>query len=188
MPVMVDFWPRPPERSYPALILEKLRPGDIHTHVYARQFPVVDNSGNVEPYMFEARQRGIWFDLGHGAASFWYRNGARAIANGFAPDSISTDLHMGNISGTVFSMQDTMSKCLAMGMTLEDVIYRSTATPAQCNRTTRIGHAISGCRGRRCSPRPRKGKLLISRLRLYADRYRSTPDLQAHNSQWTNHL
>lgn len=138
MPVMVDFWPRP-ERPYPALILEKLRPGDIHTHVYARQFPVVDDNGNVQPYMFEARQRGIWFDLGHGAASFWYRNGARAIANGFAPDSISTDLHMGNISGTVFSMQDTMSKCLAMGMTLEDVIYRSTATPAQAIGRSELG-------------------------------------------------
>ena len=139
MPVMVDFWPRPPERSYPALILEKLRPGDIHTHVFARQFPVVDDGGNVEPYMFEARERGIWFDLGHGAASFWYKNGARAIANGFGPDSISTDLHMGNISGPVFSMQDTMSKCLAMGMTLEDVIYRSTVTPAQAIHRPELG-------------------------------------------------
>ena len=68
MPVMVDFWPRPPERSYPDLILKKLRPGDIHTHVFARQFPVIDADGLVEPYMHEARERGIWFDLGHGAA------------------------------------------------------------------------------------------------------------------------
>ena len=139
MPVMVDFWPRPPERSYPQLILEKLRPGDIHTHVYARQFPVVDDQGQVEPYMFEARERGIWFDLGHGAASFWYRNGARAIKNGFGPDSISTDLHMGNIMGPVFSMQDTMSKCMAMGMTLEDVIYRSTVTPAKAIHRPELG-------------------------------------------------
>ncbi len=139
MPVMVDFWPRPPERSYPQLILEKLRPGDIHTHVYARQFPVIDEAGKVEPYMFEARERGIWFDLGHGAASFWYRNGARAIKNGFGPDSISTDLHMGNIMGPVFSMQDTMSKCMAMGMTLEDVIYRSTVTPAKAIHRPELG-------------------------------------------------
>ena len=139
MPVMVDFWPRPPVRSYPELILEKLRPGDIHTHVYARQFPVIDDNGQVEPYMFEARERGIWFDLGHGAASFWYRNGARAIQNGFGPDSISTDLHMGNIAGPVFSMQDTMSKCMAMGMTLGDVIYRSTVTPAQAIHRPELG-------------------------------------------------
>jgi dihydroorotase len=144
MPVMIDFWPRPPVRSYPELILKKLRPGDIHTHVYARQFPVVNDSGQVEPYMFEARDRGIWFDLGHGAASFWYRNGARAIQNGFGPDSISTDLHMANIAGPVFSMQDTMSKCMAMGMTLEDVIYRSTVTPAQAIRRPELGTLTVG--------------------------------------------
>ena len=82
MPVMVDFWPRPPERPYPDLILKMLRPGDIHTHVFARQFPVIDEKGKVYPYMYEARERGVWFDLGHGSASFWFRNGARAIAEG----------------------------------------------------------------------------------------------------------
>ncbi len=144
MPVMVDFWPRPPERSYPDLILKKLRPGDIHTHVFARQFPVVDEDGNVEPYMQEARDRGIWFDLGHGAASFWYRNGAQAIAQGFVPDSISTDLHMGNIRGPVISMLDTMSKCLGMGMPLDEVIYRSTVTPAQAIHRSELGSLAVG--------------------------------------------
>jgi dihydroorotase len=139
MPVMVDFWPRPPERSYPDLLLKKLRPGDIHTHVFARQFPVIDDEGKVEPYMFEARERGIWFDVGHGAASFWYRNGARAIAGGFIPDSISTDLHMGNIRGPVISMLDTMSKCIGMGIPLPEVIYRSTVTPAQAIRRPELG-------------------------------------------------
>jgi len=139
MPVMVDFWPRPPERSYPDLILEKLRPGDIHTHVYARQFPVIDGAGKVESYMFEARDRGIWFDLGHGAGSFWFRNGARAFDDGFRPDSISTDLHMGNIRGPVFSMLDTMSKCLVMGMPLQEVIYRSTVTPAYVMQRKELG-------------------------------------------------
>ena len=130
MPVMVDFWPRPPERPYPELILKKLRPGDIHTHVFARQFPIVDDNGRVFKYMFEARERGVWFDLGHGAASFWFRNGARAIQDGFSPDSISTDLHMGNIHGSVISMLDTMSKCLVMGMPVPEVISKSTAMPA----------------------------------------------------------
>jgi len=144
MPVMVDFWPRPPDRPYPDLILEKMRPGDIHTHVFARQFPVIDENGRVEPYMHEARERGTWFDLGHGAGSFWFRNGARAIADGFVPDSISTDLHMGNIRGPVISMLDTMSKCLAMGMSLTDVIYRSTVTPAQAIRRTDLGTLSEG--------------------------------------------
>jgi dihydroorotase len=139
MPVMVDFWPRPPERSYSDLLLNKLRPGDIHTHVFARQFPVIDAEGNVEPYVHEARERGIWFDLGHGAASFWYRNGARAIAQGFIPNSISTDLHMGNIRGPVISMLDTMTKCIGMGISLPEVIYRSTVTPAKAIHRPELG-------------------------------------------------
>ncbi|MDA0746941.1 MAG: amidohydrolase/deacetylase family metallohydrolase [bacterium] len=139
MPVMVDFWPRPPERPYPDLILKKLRPKDIHTHVFARQFPVIDENGKVYPYMFEARERGVWFDLGHGAASFWFRNGARAFEQGFKPDSISTDLHMSNIHGCVISMLDTMSKCLVMGMPLQEVIYRSTVTPAQAIGRPQLG-------------------------------------------------
>jgi dihydroorotase len=139
MPVMVDFWPRPPQRSYPDLILKHLRRGDIHTHVFARQFPVLDNQDKVAEYMHQARARGIHFDLGHGAASFWWRNGVRAIAQGFPPDSISTDLHMGNIHGCVHSMLDTMSKCLSAGMPLPEVIYRSTVTPAKAIQRPALG-------------------------------------------------
>jgi dihydroorotase len=138
-PVMVDFWPRPPERPYPDLILEKLRPGDIHTHVYARQFPVVDEDGKVYGHLWRARERGVIFDLGHGAGSFWFRNALPALRDGFPPDSISTDLHMGNINGPVVSMLTTMSKYLSMGMPLREVIERSTVTPAR-----EIGHPELG--------------------------------------------
>jgi dihydroorotase len=131
MPVMVDFWPRPSERSYPDLILKKLRPGDIHTHVFAQQFPIVDGEGKVYDHMWQARKRGVIFDLGHGAGSFWFRNAAPAFRGGFVPDSISTDFHMGNVNGPVLSMLTTMSKCLCMGMPLGEVIYRSTVTPAR---------------------------------------------------------
>ena len=130
-PVMVDFWPRPPERPYPDLLLKKLRPGDIHTHVFARQFPIVDENGKVYDYMRQARERGVILDLGHGAGSFWFRNGIPALKDGFPPDSISTDLHTGNINGPVVSMITTMSKYLSMGMPLQEVILRSTVTPAQ---------------------------------------------------------
>ena len=144
MPVMVDFWPRPPERSYPDLLLKHLRPGDIHTHVFARQFPVIDDNGAVYDYMREARKKGIHFDLGHGAASFWYRAAKPAIDDRFPPDSISTDLHMGNINGHVHSMLDTMAKCLAMGMPLQEVIYRSTITPARAIRRPQLGTLTPG--------------------------------------------
>ncbi len=138
-PVMVDFWPRPPERPYPDLILHKLRPGDIHTHVFAQQFPIVDKDGRVYDYMFQARERGVIFDLGHGAGSFWFRNAVPALKDGFPPDSISTDLHMGNINGPVVSTLRTMSKYLSMGMPLQDVIKRSTVNPAH-----EIGHPELG--------------------------------------------
>jgi dihydroorotase len=138
-PVMVDFWPRPPERSYLDLLLEKLRPGDIHTHVYARQFPIIGENGRVCDYLYQARDRGVKFDLGHGAASFWFRNAIPALRDGFPPDSISTDLHMDNINGPVVSMLHTMSKYLSMGMSLREVIKRSTAAPARA-----IGHSELG--------------------------------------------
>ena len=131
LPVMVDFWPILPERPYPELILEKLRPGDIHTHVFAQQFPVIDADGKVEEHLWRARERGVIFDLGHGAASFWFRNAAPAIAQGFVPDSISTDLHTGNVNGPVIDMLTTMNKVLNLGVPLADVVARSTVAPAR---------------------------------------------------------
>lgn len=136
-PLMVDFWPRP-ERTYPEL-LKKMRPGDIHTHVYAQQFPVLNEAKKPQDFMFEARERGVIFDVGHGAGSFWFRQGIPAMEGGFGPDSISTDLHIGNVNGPVFDMLTTMSKFLSMGMPLEELIYRSTVTPAR-----EIGHPELG--------------------------------------------
>ncbi len=131
VPVMFDFWPRPPERPYPDLLLKKMRPGDIHTHVFAQQFPILDEKGRVNSFLFEARQRGVIFDVGHGQASFWFRNAVPAVRQGFIPDSISTDLHTGNINAAVVNLITTMSKFLAMGVPLEDVIRRSTVNPAR---------------------------------------------------------
>jgi dihydroorotase len=137
-PIMVDFFPRP-GRSYEDLILKKLRPGDVHTHVFAQQFPIIvppTLGGKLNPAMEEARKRGVIFDVGHGSASFWFRNAAPAIQQGFQPDSISTDIHRGNLHQYVISLANVMSKCLAMGETLNQVIAQTTANPAcEINRT-----------------------------------------------------
>jgi len=130
-PVMMDFWPRPPDRSYDELILSKMRPGDIHTHVFAQQFPIILENGKVNPILFEARKRGVIFDVGHGAGSFWFRNAVPAAEQGFLPDSISTDAHLGSIITPAVNMTNVMSKFLAMGVALEDVIRRSTVNPAR---------------------------------------------------------
>lgn len=138
-PVMVDFWPRLPERPYADLLLKHLRPGDIHTHVFAQQFPILNDAGKVNDFLWQARERGIWFDLGHGAASFWFRNAVPAFRDGFPPDTISTDLHMENINGPVVSMLHTMSKFLNIGMPLRELIYRSTTLPARVIGRTELG-------------------------------------------------
>jgi dihydroorotase len=144
VPMMVDFWPRPPRRSYAALILKKMRPGDIHTHVFAQQFPIVLPNGRVNPIMWKARKRGVIFDVGHGAASFWFRNAVPAVEQGFLPDSISTDLHSRSMIGPAQSMTNVMSKFLAMGLSLEDVIRCSTVNPARQIRRPDLGALSPG--------------------------------------------
>ena len=126
VPVMFDFWPRP-ERTYADLILQKARPGDIHTHVFAQQFPILVD-GKPNPILQQARNRGVIFDVGHGAGSFWFRNAVPAVKQGFIPDSISTDLHTGDF--TILSMSNVMSKFLSMGVPLADLVRRATVNPA----------------------------------------------------------
>jgi dihydroorotase len=128
LPVMMDFWPRQ-DRSYDELILKKMRPGDIHTHVFAQQFPILLPDGKINPILAEARARGVIFDVGHGAGSFWFRNAVPAVKQGFIPDSMSTDLHNGDF--LVLNMTQVMSKFLAMGVPLQDIVRRSTINPAQ---------------------------------------------------------
>src|SRR5438105_14951043 len=94
LPVMFDFWPRP-ERTYADLILKKMRPGDIHTHVFAQQFPVILPDGKLNPIMAEARARGVIFDVGHGAGGFLFSNAVLACTQGCVSDSLSAHLHTG---------------------------------------------------------------------------------------------
>jgi dihydroorotase len=128
-PAMIDFSPRP-ERSYEDLLLQHMRPGDIHTHMYASHIPLLDDAGKVQAFALEARRRGIIFDVGHGAGSFWFRNAVPAMEQGFIPDSISTDMHKRSILIPQATMPLTMSKVLNMAMPLAEVIRRSTLHPA----------------------------------------------------------
>ena len=150
-------------RTYQEL-LQKMQPGDIHTHVYAQQFPILNDNNQPADFMFEARDRGIIFDLGHGAGSFWFRLAIPAFQGGFAPDSISTDLHIGNVNGVVHDMLTTMSKLLCMGMPLKEVIYRSTVTPAQEINHPELGHLSVGAEADIAILKQREGFLWLCRL------------------------
>lgn len=135
---MIDFHPKP-GRGYRELILQHMRPGDIHTHFYGRLTPQLDEQKKVQPYMWEARKKGILFDVGHGSGSFWFRIAAPAVKQGFLPDTISTDLHKGSVMLPHATMTNVMSKFLAIGLTLEQVIERSTINPAKAIRRPDLG-------------------------------------------------
>ena len=137
-PVMIDFAPKP-TRSYEDLLLKHMRPGDIHTHMYAQHIPLLDGRGRVNDYMREARDRGVIFDVGHGAGSFWFRIATPAMEQGFGPDSISTDLHRRSAMIPNATLTQTMSKFLNMGMPLGEIILRTTVTPAQEIRRPELG-------------------------------------------------
>ena len=123
-------------------LLEKMRPGDLHTHFYNdRHIELLDRkTGQIQPFMREARQRGVLFDLGHGGGSFLWPVADRAMKLGFPPDTISTDIHSSSILGTQSDMPNCMSKMLTLGMELKEIVYRSTVTPARAvNHFPEIG-------------------------------------------------
>jgi dihydroorotase len=144
LPVMVDFGRFRPERPFEDLVTKKLRPGDIYTHMFLSMVPMLDDGGRLRPFLLEARKRGVLFDVGHGGGSFLFRQAVPAIKQGFLPDSISTDLHIGSMNGAMATMLTTLSKFINMGMTLEDVIVRATWNPARQIKRDDLGHLSVG--------------------------------------------
>jgi len=144
VPVMIDFGRFRPERPYQELVTSKMRPGDISTHMYIDFIPMLDEHGKVQPYLFEAKKRGVIFDVGHGGGSFVFNQAAPAIRQGFLPDSISTDLHASSMNAGMKDMLNVMSKFLNLQMSLDDVILRSTWNPAKEIRHEELGNLAVG--------------------------------------------
>lgn len=130
VPLMVDFGRFKKERPTDQL-LNKLQKGDILTHCYRAPVPVIDSNGKVFDYLRKAREKGILFDLGHGQGSFLFRNALPAIQQDFKPDFVSTDIHALSMNDACQDMVTVMSKCLAMGMSFEEIITASTVNPAK---------------------------------------------------------
>ncbi len=148
VPVMVDFGEHDPPLSIKSLYLEHLRPGDIFTHTYSygptQRETIVDENDKVKPFVFEAQKRGIIFDVGHGGGAFSWRQAVPAMAQGFKADVISTDLHTQSMNAGMKDLSNVLSKFIAMGMPLQDAVFRATWKPAQVINRTDLGHLTVG--------------------------------------------
>jgi dihydroorotase len=148
VPVMVDLGEHHPPLSIEELFMKHLRPGDIWTHTYAnapqdREVPV-DENGKVKPFIFEAQQRGIIFDVGHGGGAFHFAQAVPSIQQGFIADVISSDLHVGSMNSGMKDMTNLLSKFMAMGLSVQDVILRSTWKPAMVINRPELGNLSPG--------------------------------------------
>ena len=144
IPVMVDYGPDHPERPLYDLLTRKLRPGDIYTHCYSGLRHELTEEGKVNPGMFEGRKRGVIFDVGNGGGSFAWRVAVPAVRQGFLPDSISTDLHIDSMNAGMKDLLNVMSKMLALGLSLDDVMLRSTWNPAREIHHQELGNLSPG--------------------------------------------
>ncbi len=146
-PVMIDFGENLPPLSIKDLFLNHMRPGDIFTHCFAelrgREAIVDPVTGQLKPFVWEARKRGISYDVGYGEISFSFSQAIPAIKAGFYPNSISTDLHAAN-KKKMSDMLDIMSEFLALGMTIPDVIETVTWNPAREIRHEELGNISEG--------------------------------------------
>jgi len=145
LPLMGHLDAPPPPR---AEVMALLRKGDILTHCF-RPWPnsPAAPGGGVEPDVLEARARGVIFDIGHGAGSFGFASAMQMVKNGFLPDVISSDVHLTSIGGPAYNMLVTMTKFMAMGVSLNEVIRASTINPAKAVRLEDRGTLKPGTLG-----------------------------------------
>ena len=145
MPMMVHIDEPPP--SYEELI-GRMRPGDVLTHCF-RPFPnsPATAQGTVKPAVLDARKRGVLFDVGHGMGSFSFKTARAMLANGFLPDTISSDVHQLCIDGPAFDQVTTLSKFLCMGVDLPTVIKLSTENAGLALRRPELGTLKPGVPG-----------------------------------------
>ncbi len=131
-----------PDPSYEEVV-RLLRPGDVLTHCFrpAPNAPV-DEAGRLKGALLEARTRGVLFDIGHGMGAFSWASARAAMAAGFAPDTISSDVHVLCVDGPAWDLLRTMNKLLALGMPLIEVIRATTESPAKAMGRPSLGRLV----------------------------------------------
>lgn len=127
--------------------LKKMRSGDIITHSFeqvAERMSIVDGQGKVRSFVVAAQKKGVLFDVGHGGAGFWFSQAVPAFQQGLAPNSFGSDLHRFSMNAGMKSMLNIMSKFMAIGMNLEDVVKRATWNPAKSIKREDLGNLSEG--------------------------------------------
>src|SRR5207249_8273475 len=129
--------------------LAVMREGDILTHCFhGMRCGILDAGGVVRRSVREAMERGVIFDVGHGAGSFNWEIAERALQQGAPPQTISSDLHVYNVNGPVYDLATTVSKFLHLGLPLDDALAKVTAAPAQTlHLEDRVGTLQAGAWG-----------------------------------------
>jgi len=130
-------------------ILEMMRPGDIITHSFTGHAPnILDEDGNVLPGARRARERGVVFDQGHGAGSHSFDVARKALAQGFGPSTISSDLHIYSLEHPVHDLATCISKYMHFGVSLDEAVRLSTEAPAEIiGMSGRVGTLKAGAEG-----------------------------------------
>jgi dihydroorotase len=173
VPVMVHIGADMPP-SIEAL-LDPLRPGDILTHCCSPKVnSVIGPGGKLRAAALAAKQRGVIFDIAHGQGSFGFDSARRMLDQGLVPDVISSDVHTGCVDGPAFDVLVTMTKMLALGLSLADVVQRATATPAAVIARPELGTLVESGIGDATVLALEDGKVTLEDSiggRLVADRH-----------------
>ncbi len=145
LPVMCHIDNPPPRYSD---VLAELRPGDVLTHCF-RPFPnaPIYADGRVKEACWEARERGVVFDIAHGKGAFSFAVAETMLAAGFPPDIISSDVHVLCVDGPAYDNLVTMSKFLNLGMDLTDIIRAVTLAPARLLKRLDLADLAPGTTG-----------------------------------------
>jgi dihydroorotase len=148
IPVMIDFGSSKPRLSIEELYMKHLRPGDVFTHCFGqlwdREFIVDTLTQRVKPFVWEARKRGIFFDVGYGEISFAFSQAIPACREKFYPSSISTDIHVHSMNASMKDILNVTSQFLAMGMPLDSAVAALTWNPAREIKHQELGHLSVG--------------------------------------------
>ncbi|WP_374641655.1 amidohydrolase/deacetylase family metallohydrolase [Tabrizicola sp.] len=145
LPVMAHIDFPPPGRKE---VLDALRPGDVLTHCF-RPFPnaPITRGSRIRQDILDAHARGIIFDIGHGFGGFAFKSARPMLAEGILPDVISSDVHVLCCDGPAHDVLAVMSKFMALGMSLTEVIRATTQNPARALRRPELGSLKPGTPG-----------------------------------------